>query len=39
MGRPITVADCAEAAVYLVSDRSANITGVVLPIDGGYVAR
>jgi enoyl-[acyl-carrier-protein] reductase (NADH) len=39
LGRPITAEDCAEAAVYLVSDRAANITGVLLPVDGGYVAR
>jgi NAD(P)-dependent dehydrogenase (short-subunit alcohol dehydrogenase family) len=39
LGRPITAQDCAEAAVYLVSDRAANVTGVLLPIDGGYVAR
>ncbi len=39
LGRPITAEDCAEAAVYLVSDRAANISGVLLPVDGGYVAR
>jgi NAD(P)-dependent dehydrogenase (short-subunit alcohol dehydrogenase family) len=39
LGRPITAEDCAEAAVYLVSDHAANITGVLLPVDGGYVAR
>jgi NAD(P)-dependent dehydrogenase (short-subunit alcohol dehydrogenase family) len=39
LGWPITAEDCAEAAVYLVSDRSANVTGVLLPVDGGYVAR
>jgi len=39
LGRPITPQDCAEAALYLVSDRASNITGVVVPIDGGYVAR
>lgn len=39
LGRPITAEDCAEAAVYLCSDRAANITGVLLPIDGGFVAR
>ena len=39
MERPITAEDCAEAAVYLCSDRAANVTGVLLPIDGGYVAR
>jgi NAD(P)-dependent dehydrogenase (short-subunit alcohol dehydrogenase family) len=39
LGRPITAEDCAEAAVYLVSDSAANVTGVLLPIDGGYVAQ
>jgi NAD(P)-dependent dehydrogenase (short-subunit alcohol dehydrogenase family) len=39
MGRPITAEDCAEAAVFLCSDLAKNITGVLLPIDGGYVAR
>jgi NAD(P)-dependent dehydrogenase (short-subunit alcohol dehydrogenase family) len=39
LGRPITAEDCAEAAVFLVSDRAVNITGVMLPVDGGYVAR
>ncbi|MQY27549.1 SDR family NAD(P)-dependent oxidoreductase [Nocardia aurantia] len=39
LGRPITAEDCAEAAVFLVSDRAANITGVLLPVDGGYVAK
>ena len=39
LGRPITAEDCADAAVYLVSDRAANVTGVLLPIDGGYVAQ
>lgn len=39
LGRPITAEDCAEAAVYLCSDRAANVTGVLFPVDGGYVAR
>ena len=39
LGRPILAEDCAEAAVYLASDRAANVTGVMLPVDGGYVAR
>jgi NAD(P)-dependent dehydrogenase (short-subunit alcohol dehydrogenase family) len=39
LGRPITAEDCAEAAIYLVSDRASNVTGVLLPVDGGYVAR
>jgi NAD(P)-dependent dehydrogenase (short-subunit alcohol dehydrogenase family) len=39
LGRPITAEDCAEAAVFLCSDEATNITGVLLPVDGGYVAR
>jgi NAD(P)-dependent dehydrogenase (short-subunit alcohol dehydrogenase family) len=39
LGRPITAEDCAEAAVYLCSDRATNVTGILVPIDGGYVAR
>ncbi len=39
LGRPITAEDCAEAAVFLCSDRAMNITGVLVPIDGGHVAR
>jgi NAD(P)-dependent dehydrogenase (short-subunit alcohol dehydrogenase family) len=39
LGKPITAEDCAEAAVYLCSDRASNVTGVLLPVDGGYVAR
>jgi len=30
--------DVAEAALFLVSDRAAQITGVVLPVDGGTTA-
>ena len=39
LGRPITAEDCAEAAVFLCSDRAANITGTLVPVDGGYVAK
>ncbi len=39
LGKPITAEDCAEVAVFLASDRAANLTGLVLPVDGGYVAR
>jgi NAD(P)-dependent dehydrogenase (short-subunit alcohol dehydrogenase family) len=39
LGRIITPEDCAEAAAFLASDRSRNITGVLLPVDGGYTAR
>jgi len=31
-GKP---ADVAEAALYLASDRSAQVTGIILPVDGG----
>ncbi len=39
LGRPITAEDCAEAAVFLCSDRALNISGVLLPIDGGFTAQ
>jgi NAD(P)-dependent dehydrogenase (short-subunit alcohol dehydrogenase family) len=39
LGRAVTAEDCAEAALYLVSDASRNVTGVALPIDGGFVAK
>jgi enoyl-[acyl-carrier-protein] reductase (NADH) len=39
LGRPITAEDCAEVAVILASDRAWNITGILVPVDGGYVAK
>jgi NAD(P)-dependent dehydrogenase (short-subunit alcohol dehydrogenase family) len=33
-----TVEDVAEAALFLAGDRSAQITGIVLPVDGGTTA-
>jgi NAD(P)-dependent dehydrogenase (short-subunit alcohol dehydrogenase family) len=39
LGRPIEAEDCANAALYLASDLSSNVTGVALPVDGGYLAR
>ena len=39
LGRPITAEDCAEVAAFLLSERAINITGVLVPVDGGYVAR
>ena len=32
-------ADIAAAALFLVSDEAAFITGIALPIDGGYTAQ
>jgi NAD(P)-dependent dehydrogenase (short-subunit alcohol dehydrogenase family) len=39
LGLPITPENCADAALYLASDLAANVTGVALPVDGGYLAR
>jgi NAD(P)-dependent dehydrogenase (short-subunit alcohol dehydrogenase family) len=39
LGKVISPEDCAEAAVFLCSDESSNITGILVPIDGGFVAR
>ena len=39
LGRAITAEDCAEAAVFLCSDRAMNLTGILVPVDGGYVAK
>ena len=38
MGRWGTPREIATAAVFLASDDSSFITGVALPVDGGYVA-
>ncbi len=38
LGRYITEEEVAEGALFLVSDRAASITGVALPIDGGFLA-
>ena len=38
-GRFVTAEDCASAALYLASDEAMNVTGILLPVDGGYVAR
>jgi len=38
LGRAIEPGDCAQAALFLASDAAKNITGVLLPVDGGYIA-
>jgi NAD(P)-dependent dehydrogenase (short-subunit alcohol dehydrogenase family) len=38
MGRMGTAEECADAALWLVSDESSFITGVALPVDGGFTA-
>jgi NAD(P)-dependent dehydrogenase (short-subunit alcohol dehydrogenase family) len=38
-GRASTPEDCANAALFLASDLSANTTGAIVPVDGGYLAR
>jgi meso-butanediol dehydrogenase / (S,S)-butanediol dehydrogenase / diacetyl reductase len=38
MGRLGTPEECAEAALWLVSPESSFVTGVALPVDGGFTA-
>lgn len=38
MGRPATVADIAQAALFLVSDDARHITGQSLVVDGGWTS-
>jgi len=39
MGRLALAQDIANAALFLASDESAYVTGVALPVDGGFTAR
>ncbi|HEX9834935.1 MAG TPA: SDR family oxidoreductase [Mycobacterium sp.] len=39
LGQLVTPDDCAWAALYLASDASRNVTGLALPIDGGYLSK
>ena len=39
LGRLASAEDIAQAALFLASDEASFITGVVLPVDGGYVAK
>ena len=34
----LTAEECADAALWLVSDEASFITGVALPVDGGFTA-
>jgi meso-butanediol dehydrogenase / (S,S)-butanediol dehydrogenase / diacetyl reductase len=38
MGRLGTAEECADAALWLVSDASSFVTGIALPVDGGFTA-
>ena len=38
MGRLGTAEECADVALWLVSDESSFVTGVALPVDGGFTA-
>ncbi len=38
IGRPVTAQEVAAAATFLMSDSASGITGVVLPVDGGWSA-
>ncbi len=39
LGQLVSPEDCAWAALYLASDASKNVTGIALPIDGGYLSK
>lgn len=38
MGKPATVEDIANAALFLVSDKARHLTGQTLVLDGGWTA-
>jgi NAD(P)-dependent dehydrogenase (short-subunit alcohol dehydrogenase family) len=38
LGRPITMDEVADLAVFLSSDKASAITGAAIPIDGGFAA-
>jgi A-factor type gamma-butyrolactone 1'-reductase (1S-forming) len=38
-GRSAEPSEIANAAVWLCSDKSSFVTGIALPVDGGYTAQ
>jgi NAD(P)-dependent dehydrogenase (short-subunit alcohol dehydrogenase family) len=38
MGKPATVEDIANAALFMVSDKAKHLTGQTLVLDGGWTA-
>jgi NAD(P)-dependent dehydrogenase (short-subunit alcohol dehydrogenase family) len=39
IGRIAQVSEIADAVIWLLSNKSSFVTGVTLPVDGGYTAR
>jgi NAD(P)-dependent dehydrogenase (short-subunit alcohol dehydrogenase family) len=39
MGRPGRPEELAHAALWLLSDDASYVTGIALPVDGGYTCR
>ena len=39
LGRLIETQEVADAVLFLASDAASGITGVTLPVDGGWTAR
>ena len=39
LGRIAEPAEIADAIVYLATSKSSYVTGIALPVDGGYLAR
>ena len=38
LGRAATAGELASAILFLISDESSFVTGIALPVDGGYTA-
>jgi NAD(P)-dependent dehydrogenase (short-subunit alcohol dehydrogenase family) len=39
LGRLATAAECAAVALFLASEAASFVTGVALPVDGGFTAQ